>query len=524
MKINLSTVSVSIPSLLLTVLLLAACGRKSAPFDDFFAQCGPVVDCWIRDGRLYDGQDPQFRVADLLLRGDSIIFIGEVDSSRVRAGQVIDAGGRVVCPGFIDPHVHGDPLRTPAFANFLAMGVTTIALGQDGSSPNTEDPAGWMRQVDTLPPGVNIALFAGHGTLRQLSGIGFQPDPSPAELQRMLALLDRAFDAGCYGLSLGLEYRPGFFAGAAELQALARLVGERDGLIACHIRDEDDPALESSLRELLSLGSYCPVYVSHLKSVYGKGKARAEAILALLDSARRRSPHPVTTDSYPYTASYTGIGIVFPDWAKAPHDYETVKRERRDELLTVLRNKVRQRNGPQATLFGTAPYAGQTLEAVARSQQRPYEEVLWDIGPTGAAGAYFIMDEELQNHLLTDPYLMVGSDGSPTMHHPRGYGSFAKVIETLVLRDALLSLPEALRKMTSLPAATLGLKDRGTLAVGKKADLLVFDPEKVRANADFTAPHTLASGFDYVFVNGELAWAAGKITAGRHGRMLRKEK
>ncbi len=499
------------------ILFLTGCSGPG-PFQEFVDTHGRKYSLLIMGGKLLDGQDTSARTADVLIRNDSILFVGKVDTTLIELSQVIDATGKYVSPGFIDTHAHGDPLETPAFENFLAMGVTTICLGQDGGSPAYEDIGIWMDKVDSVGPGVNIAMFVGHGTLRELSGLGYKPEPAPGEMEKMESLLNDALQAGCFGMTTGLEYTPGTYAGDAELLALAKAVGEKDGLIMSHVRNEDDDAIEASLRELLRQGQYCNVQVSHLKVVYGKGEERAEEILALLDSARQASSYSVTADLYPYTASYTGIGIVFPQWAKPPNDYEQVKKERRAELLEFLRRKIASRNGPEATLFGTAPFAGKTLAEVAEAQGKPFEEVLLEIGPGGASGAYFVMNEELQARLLADPHVMVCSDGSPTMHHPRGYGSFARIIETYVLKEKLLSLGEAVRKMTGLPAQTLGLKGRGRIEAGYHADLLVFSPQQVKALADFSNPKQLAQGMDWVVVNGKVAFQRGE-SKGRYGKV-----
>jgi len=513
-------------SLLLSLIFMQACQHSDAPDLTAFRimlaqQADTVFDLWIRNGTVIDGTGSPARAADILVRGEEIAYVGLVDTSAFSARQVIDARDKVVAPGFIDAHAHGAPLANADFHNFLAMGVTTICLGQDGSSPAYEEPGDWMARVDSVGPGVNIALFAGHGTLRRLSGIGYAANPPPDALSRMEELLDRALAAGCYGLSTGLEYTPGAYAEEEELLALARVVGDHDGLIMSHVRNEDDDAIEASLRELLLQGRHCNVHVAHLKVVYGKGAKRAETILALLDSARQAIPHRVTADVYPYTASYTGIGIVFPDWAKPPNDYQRVVRDRREALLKHLRRRITDRNGPEATLFGTPPYAGQTLADVANQQELPFEEVLLRIGPGGASGAYFIMDEPLQARLLSDPHVMISSDGSPSMHHPRGYGSFAKIIETYVRERKQLPLEEAVYKMSGLPANTIGLTERGVLTAGKKADIVVFAPQLVRAEADFSDPHRLARGFERVLVNGAIAWHRG-IPQTRRGKMLRR--
>lgn len=506
--------------------LLTGCAAPEDNLEAFYAvleEGNGRLDLWIRNGTVYDGIDTAGYPADVLIRSDTIAYVGPVDSAMVSAQQTIDAAGKVVTPGFIDAHAHGDPLTGPEFRNFLSMGVTTICLGQDGSSPAEADLGRWMKRVDSIQPGVNIAMFAGHGTLRRLSGAGYKERPTEEELAGMRDLLQQALDDGAYGMSTGLEYTPGTYAGEEELLSLARMVGAEDGLIMSHVRNEDDEAIEASLRELLRQGQYCHVHASHLKVVYGKGEARAEEVLSLLDSARQAGNYRVTADVYPYNASYTGIGIVFPDWAKAPNDYAVVRRKRRAELLVYLKARVMKRNGPEATLFGTSPFAGKTLRELSEERGRPFEEVLMEIGPAGASGAYFVMDEPLQARFLADPHVMVSSDGSPTMHHPRGYGSFAKIIEQYVNRYELFPLHEAVRKMSSLTAHTIGITDRGAVEAGKKADLLIFDPGAVRARADFTDPHQLAEGFDYVIVNGQVAVDEGAFSQERFGKVLRKK-
>ena len=499
--------------------ILLACKTAPDPFEQFLITNGNTFDICIKDGSIIDGSDSSAYAADILIKSEKIIFIGKIDTSKITCSQTIRAQGKTITSGFIDAHAHGNPQNTPDFKNFLAMGVTTICLGQDGSSPAAGLET-WTKTVGDLPLGVNIVPFVGHGTLRKQSGINYDIQPSTTQINKMENLLQQAFDAGCFGMTTGLEYTPGTYAGDEELTALAKVVGKNKGLIMSHIRNEDDDKIEESIQELLRQGEFCNVQVSHLKSVYGKGRERANEILSLLKSPNGQG-YTVTADVYPYNASYTGIGIVFPDWAKAPYNYQKVKQSRRKELLVFLKEKIQARNGPQATLFGTAPYAGKTLQQVAEAQKRPYEEVLLDIGPTGASGAYFVMDDALQEVLISTPNTMICSDGSPTMRHPRGYGSFAKIIEEYVFNRKTISLEKAIYKMTGLTAQTLGLNNRGLVKVGYIADLLIFDPKKIKANATYPNPHQLAMGFDYVLVNGKVAWQDGKVKESV-GKILRK--
>ena len=500
------------------ILLHLACQPAPTPFQIFLEDNGTQFDILIQNGSIIDGSGAEAYSADILIQADTIAFIGKVDTSLITFKDLIDASEKVVTPGFIDTHAHGDPLETPAFENFLSMGVTTICLGQDGNSPNVDLPQ-WTEKVSQQKLGVNIAMFVGHGTLRRQAGIGFDKDPSPEKLKVQQDLLKDAFDAGCFGMTTGLEYTPGTFADDDELLPLAEIIGKQNGLIMSHVRNEDDSAIEASIQELLRQGAFCNVQVSHMKSVYGKGSERARTLLQLLEKENGR--YTVTADVYPYNASYTGIGIVFPEWAKAPNDYRQVVKERRAELLAFLKQKIMDRNGPEATLFGTAPYAGKTLAEVAEEQKLPYEKVLLGMGPNRASGAYFVMDDALQEEIIAHPNVMICSDGSPTMRHPRGYGTFAKIIEEYVLKREKLTLEEATKKMTSLSAETVGISKRGSIEPGYYADLLIFDPKKIKANATYEDPHQLASGFDHVIVNGAIS-VAPQVRRMKYGRFLKK--
>lgn len=480
-------------------------------------------DLAIINAEVLDGSGQEAYKAHILINADTIAKIDRNTENRYDAVNTINANGRIVSPGFIDTHAHGDPLETPEFENFVAMGVTTISLGQDGFSPNYKNIQEWMDTVQQVQPSVNIAMFAGHNTLRMLSGIEYDTVPSESGLQKMQELLASSMEAGCFGMTTGLEYNPGYYAKSEELNFLAATVGEYSGIVMSHMRNEDDNMVENSIRELLAQGEFCPVHVSHIKVVYGKGADRAMEILHLLDSARLAGVQ-VTADFYPYTASHTGIAILFPDWAKKPNEYTEVLKTRKEELSTYLRNKVIQRNGPEATLMGAgSDFKGKTLAQIADSMDKPFEQVLLeDIGPYGGGGAYFIMDSLLQQTLLTDPHVMVCTDGSPGMRHPRGYGTFAKIIEQFVGKN-VLSMPEAIRKMTGLPAETLGISDRGIIAEGKKADLTIFNPTEVKETATYQQPFQLAQGFSYVIVNGIIALEEGTFSEKRNGKVLKKK-
>ncbi|GAB3035558.1 N-acyl-D-amino-acid deacylase family protein [Bowmanella dokdonensis] len=486
------------------------------------AQAEEALDLLITNAQVVDGSGRAVYAADVGIRDDRIAFIGQWDEGgSVPAKQRIDARGRILAPGFIDLHAHGDPQKDAAFTNFLAMGVTSILLGQDGFGPVEDDYRQWQQQWEEQGSGVNIGMLVGHGSLRRALDIGNQKDLSEQQMQQMSAQLKRSLGSS-FGLSTGLEYVPALYAKPQELVDLAQVVGKADRLIMSHMRNEDDNALFAAIDELAAQGKHARVHVSHIKSVYGKGAARGEQIIARLTELKQQGIE-ISADFYPYNASYTGIAILFPDWAKTGGQLKQVLPERRQELLEHLNARVSARNGPEATLFGSGPYQGLNLAEAAEKAGKPFAELLLDdIGPQGASAAYFIMDKALQGTLLEGPMVAISSDGSPTMYHPRGYGAFAKLIEQYVVNEARLSLEQAVHKATGLAADILKLPDRGRIAEGMKADLILFYPEKVKANADYNQPHKLASGFDWVIVNGQIAWQQSQPAA-RAGTLLLPE-
>lgn len=466
--------------------VLTVSGCAQAPVPDKSAAYGVLI----RNATVVDGSGSRPYTGTLLIGGDTIAYVGRDPLIGYLADTVIDAKGRVVAPGFIDPHAHGDPFRTPSFDNFRRMGVTTIVLGMDGSSAGAEDPVAYKRRLDSLRTGVSVLSMVGHGTIRELC---------QADTLCMQESLRRHVGAGYIGLSTGIEYHPGYLANAAELAAIGRPVAEAGLMISSHIRNEDSDRIAASVEELLEQGrrSGAKVHVSHLKLVFGRDPSEADQVLDRLASAG------ATADVYPYVASYTGIGILFPDWALPPNEYPITLASRRAELGAYLRERVTRRNGPEATLFGTAPYTGRTLKQVADSIGKPFEDVLMDeIGPKGASAAYFVMDQAVMERILSHPAVVVSSDGSPTMPHPRGYGSFARIIREHVMVKRQLPLETAIRKMSGQSADILGLNDRGYLRAGLRADVLLFDPAKIHDRATYTEPHRTAEGFDDVWING----------------------
>jgi N-acyl-D-amino-acid deacylase len=483
-------------------------------------------DLLIRNASVVDGTGaPSYR-ASVLVKGGSIAAIDRQPRADAEAARVIDAGGRTLAPGFIDLHAHGNPLEQ-SFENFLAMGVTTVVLGQDGDSvqlesTGAEQPFGeWAGAAETAGVQVNVAALSGHGSLRHLAQI---PDAvrhlTPEQAERLRFVLHADLQAGTFGMSTGLEYVPGIYSEPAEIIPLAREVGAAGGVIMSHMRSEDDEKINQSIDELVAQGAHARVHISHLKVVFGKGAERGRQLLAVIES-KRKAGVDLTADAYPYTAGYTGLAILFPEWALPPADYHNVVVTRRAELATYLEKRMTKRGGPEAMLFGTRPYAGQTLAQAAAAAGKSSVDFLIELGPNGGAGAHFTMDEATQDVLFGDPSVAICTDGSPGMRHPRSTGTYAKLFERYVREKKMLSIEQAVYKASGLPAKIMRLQDRGTIELGAKADLVLFDVAKVHARSNYVEPFALAEGFDVVIVNGQIAREDGKLQPGRYGRVLR---
>lgn len=476
-----------------------------------------------REVTLVDGTGTPPRLADVFVTGDRIAGITAPTSrARVTAARVVPGEGRILAPGFIDTHTHGDPL-SDSYDGFLAMGVTTITLGVDGGGPRIKDDLdlrGWMRAADRAPLDLNTVALASHGTLRRAAKI---PDsvrrPDAAGLARLEAQLDAELRAGAFGLTYGLEYVPGIYSATPELTALGRVVARYDGVVMSHMRSENDDEIEASIDELIASAGPARPHISHLKVVFGKGEARARALLDFL-AAKRRAGIDLTADAYPYNAGFTGIAILFPQWALPPTDYATVLATRRAELRDYLEKRMIRRGGPEMLLLGTGKHAGKTVAQAAQEAGLAFPDFLIQLGPNGGSGAHFTMDQALQDVLLLDPMVAISTDGGPGMRHPRATGTYAKLIEDYVVKGKRIPIEEAVRKATSFPARVLRLADRGMIRPGARADLILFDPAKVHARSTYVDPFAHAQGFDMVMVNGQVAFENGQRVA-RAGRLLR---
>ena len=479
-------------------------------------------DVWIRNGTVIDGTGHERARKDVLILRDTIAVVANLDGTPVKARRVIDAAGKLVVPGFIDTHAHGDPL-TESFTNFLYQGITTVVLGQDGATADLGDDeppslAQWMSKVEQHGSEVNIATLSGHGTLRMRAGVGNARLPTPEQLAAMQAMLLQDLAAGAYGLSFGLEYAPGRYSEVAEQKALGDLVGKRGGIVMSHMRSEDFDKIGKAIDELLQIDAH--VHVSHLKIVAGQRIEEAQAVLDQLAGARARGKR-VTADIYPWTASASNFVFLYPEWARGREDYERAVRERRAELEAHIRKRVAERNGPQAILFTSGPYSGKRLAQVAQELGKPFEKAMIDdIGYGGPQQAHFLMAPAVHAAFIAADYVNICTDGAPGPGHPRSYDSFVKVLTEYAGPPPKMSLERAIYKMSGLPAASLGL-DRGTLTPGAKADVLVLSPGNLHSRATWSEQQLSPTGIELILVSGKVAAESGKASGTLPGRMLK---
>jgi N-acyl-D-amino-acid deacylase len=506
-----------------------------------------AYDLVIRNGRLLDGTGSAARVADLAISNGRIVAIGV--SLRDRGTEEIDAAGQVVAPGFIDIHSHGDgSLREdPRVESVIRQGVTTIVVGADGSSRFTGDAgdsfAEWETRTNALAPAVNLASMVGLGSVRGTVIGEADRKATAAELTRMAAMVERAVREGACGASTGLEYTPGAFASTDELIALCRPLSSRRLPYATHMRNEDDRLLEAIDESIaVARGARCALQLSHLKQQGTRNWPKIDASLARLTAARKTGMD-AWFDVYPYVAYSTGLTNLFPVWARdggadaflARLDSAGTAARIRTESLgkvdviggwdnvqisrvanAVDRDAEGKRLGAWATARGEDPY-----EAAVGLLRRHRT----DVGMLG-----FAMSEDNLDRLLAHEYGMVCSDGGgfaidgPTRRgspHPRGAGTFPRVLGRYVRERKALTLESAVQKMTSRPAARVHLADRGRLAVGLAGDVVVFDPATVADTATFANPFLYPVGIRDVVVNGAIAVRNGQHERKGSGRVLR---
>lgn len=501
-------------------------------------QAAPLFDVVIAGGRVVDGSGSPWFLADVGIRGDRIAAIGDLGGAP--ATTRIDARGLVVAPGFIDPHVHAREriFDLPNAEGYLLQGLTTVVDGNDGSSPLPLTP--WFQKIEAATVSPNVALFVGHGTVREAVMGTANRKATPAELAKMQALVAEAMTDGALGLSTGLAYVPGTYAPTDEIVALAQTAREHGGIYISHMRDEGGGVLES-VRETIAIGERAkiPVQISHHKVGGRKQFGQSTQSLELIAAARARGVD-VTYDQYPYTASHTGLSLIFPRWSLADDKLKErlASAGQRKEIKTGMLAFIDERFGDdpsriQLARCGHDPaLAGKTIADLLKAAGQPLTQsatadMVIELQLKGGCSAIFhSYDEPDVERFLQSPFGMIGSDGSLTKlgdgsPHPRAYGTYPRVLGRYVRERKVLTLEEAVRKMTSFPAARLGFQDRGLLRVGLAADVTVFDPATIADQSTYADPHHYSVGVRYVVVNGRVTVKDGVHTGVRAGRVLR---
>jgi N-acyl-D-amino-acid deacylase len=495
----------------------------------------PVV---IRNATVHDGSGAAGVKADVLIRGDTIEAVGKVDAPP--GATVVEGTGLVVCPGFIDLHTHSDSavvgktLRNNAC--YAVQGVTTIVTGNCGSGP--VDTGKFFAEIEKGGVGANVIHQVPHNSVRDAAMGNANRRPTAEELAKMESLVDRAMKDGAWGLATGLIYNPGTYAKTDELIALAKVSARHGGHYASHIRNEGTGLLDA-IEEAIRIGreSGCPVHISHIKASGRAAYGLSARAVALIERARAAG-QKVSADQYPYTASSTSLrATVVPTKYREGSTKDYVARytdpQTGPALKADLAKALKERDDGKAIQIATfaknRAWQGKRLSEIAEMEKRTVLEIAVEIETNG--GAQIVnhgMSEEDVRVYMKQPWVATASDGSAkvadsSVPHPRSYGTFARKIGYYAIQEKTVSLEHAIRASSGLPAEILGLKDRGYVKAGQKADVVVFDPKTYRDTATYEKPHQLATGVKFLFLNGAMVIGNGKHNSGvLAGKVLRK--
>jgi len=500
------------------------------------------ADYILRNGKIIDGTGNHWQIKDIAIINNKIVAIGHLN--KWKGTKEIDATGLIIAPGFIDVHTHieGDEVKNPLASNFIYDGVTTVITGNCGTSAN--DLNEYFNYIDSLGLSINVAALMGHNNIRkQVMGTANR-HATEQELQQMESIAAKAMKDGAVGMSTGLIYIPGTYAPTYEIVRLAKVIGENGGIYASHIRNEEDKVAEA-VEEAINIGKEAnlPVEISHFKVNAQNNWGRSDETLNLVKNARKQGID-VTIDQYPYTASSTNLGILLPDWVLA---------DGQDSILArlnnpIIRAKVKahsldiiKRRGLKhfdyafvANFKTDTIYNGKNIRQInlirggKDNAADEAETIIQMMELGGAQMVYHGMQDKDVKNIMAYSFNMAASDAGIAVvgvsrPHPRAYGTNARVLGKYVREEKVMSLEEAIRRMSSLPADKFNIKQRGLLKENYIADIVVFNESEVTDMATFENPHQFSKGFKYVFVNGALTVENGIQNGTRKGIAIRNK-
>jgi N-acyl-D-amino-acid deacylase len=521
----------SAPAVALPIVLLCCALTLSAQ--------QPAYDLIIAGGTVIDGTGQPGFAADIAIVGDRIARVDRTRTSRGRARAVLEAEGLIVAPGFIDHHAHVEYIhQRPLAESLIRQGITTVLMSLH-SGPQPWPLARYAHELKVAP---NVGFFAGHNWIRRTVMGTDNRAPTAQELVSMKTYVDGSMKDGALGLSTGLRYVPGAYARSEEIIELAGVAASYGGIYVSHVRDEGPGVLES-VREVIQIAREAglPGQVQHHKVMGAAQKGKSVETLALIDAAIAQGLD-ITLDAYPYTATGTGSSVLFPSWALAggqealkrrlgtPADRKRIEAEVAEQILNE-RGGGDLRNIQFARLPSEPRYTGRTMADLAADRGLPNNletgvALAIELQMAGGfSGVWHVVAEEDVVRILRHPRTMVCTDGDLTGYgmespHPRSYGAFPRVLGRYVREQQVLTLPDAIRRMTSLSAAQIGQPERGVLAENKFADVTVFDAATVVDRASFDDPHQYPQGIHHVVVNGTVVMRDGSLTGERPGRPL----